>query len=246
MKLFILLIVLLSTVIDADSLAEIERMMGQGVGQLANPAIASKVASPGQLAGPSIVAQATSGSNPNGIVAGGGGGIIRQVANPGTLAQLASPATGILNPTTVAKTVTGVCTRTKCYEQITEAVRNNVENIVMTEASGQISYLNSFLSSKFSSYYGPIIAVSLESSNIYSKVKSNDILGAAGIVTKASAKSWLSMTSFSSCAAYAAPFIGPYSIIPGAICSIGSGLMVDNTIASIDNEFRSMSKKETN
>ena len=77
-------------------------------------------------------------------------------------------------------------------------------------------------------------------------MKSNDILGAVGIVTKAGAKSWLSMTSFSSCAAYTAPFIGPYSVIPGAICSIGSGLIVDNTIASIDSEFRSTSKKETN
>jgi len=242
MNLFVFLLVLLSTVIDADTFAEIERIYSQGVEQVANPAIASKVASQAQFTGSSTLGHVARGGmpNPSNIVVGGG--IIRQVANPGTFAQLASPATGILNPTTVA----GVCTRTKCYEQITEAVRNNVEKIVMTEASGQISYLNSFLSSKFSSYYGPIIAVSLESSNIYSKVKSNDILGAAGIVTKAGAKSWLSMTSFSSCAAYAAPFIGPYSVIPGAICSIGSGLIVDNTIASIDSEFRSTSKKETN
>jgi hypothetical protein len=239
MNLFVLLVLLLSTVIDANSFAEMETIYSPRFEQITNPAIVSKVASPGQFVGPSIVDQATSGSNQSGFVSGGD--IIRQVANSGTFAQIASPATGILNPT-----VAGVCTRTKCYEKITETVKNNVENIVMTEASGQISYLNSFLSSKFSSYYGQIIAVSLESSNIYSKVKSNDILGAAGIMTKAGAKSWLSMTSFSSCAAYAAPFIGPYSVIPGAICSIGSGLIVDNTIASIDNDFRSMSKKETN
>ena len=55
MNLFVLLLVLCSTVIDANSFAEIERMIGPGMGQVANPAIASKVASPDQFASPLLL-----------------------------------------------------------------------------------------------------------------------------------------------------------------------------------------------
>jgi hypothetical protein len=124
----------------------------------------------------------------------------------------------------IVNAAAGVCTRTTCYTTIEETVKN----AIVSETNKEITYLNGVIDAKFSSYTGPLVAVAIATPNIIDKIKNNDFIGAVGITADALLKYKVGITAFGSCAAYTAPFIGPFSILPGFGCSIVSSFIVNN------------------
>ena len=136
---------------------------------------------------------------------------------------------------TLVKAAEQSCTRSQCYDKLVNTIGSNIENIIVSETNTQANYLSNFVSTKFSSYTGPLIAVAMESPNIISNIKSNNNIAATGIVVGAVTKYKIGVASFATCSAWTVTYMGPYSIIPGFGCSIVSTLIADDQINNIKN-----------
>lgn len=166
-----------------------------------------------------------------------GSGIIKHVAHIAGSKAAGSAAPAIL------KAVDQSCTRAQCYDKLVSTISSNMEGIILSETNNQASYLNSFVTTKFSSYAGPLIAVALKSPEIISNIQSNNNIAVSGIVVGAVAKYNVALQSFASCSAWTVAYLGPYSIIPGFGCSIISTTIVDNQFNHIQNFMYGVPKK---
>jgi len=134
---------------------------------------------------------------------------------------------------TLIKAIDQTCTRSQCYDKLINTIGSNIEGIIVSETNTQANYLSNFVSTKFSSYTGPLIAVAMESPNIISNIKSSNNIAAAGIVAGAVTKYKIGVASFATCSAWTVTYMGPYSIIPGFGCSVISTLIADDQINNI-------------
>jgi hypothetical protein len=136
---------------------------------------------------------------------------------------------------TILKATETLCTRSQCYQKLGATI----EKVVLSETNSQVNYLGEFIGAKFSGYTGPIVSVAMHSPEIISNINQGSYLTATGIATGAVVKYQVGIQSFSTCTAYSAPMLGPYSIIPGIGCSIVSSLITDNAMTGIKNYFNS-------
>lgn len=147
---------------------------------------------------------------------------------------------------TLIQTVDQTCTRTQCYDKLASALGSNMESIIISETNNQASYLSNFVSTKFSSYAGPLVAVALQSPDIISNVKSNNNIAASGIVVGTITKYHVALQSFATCSAWTVTYMGPYSIIPGFGCSILTTMIADNQFNNIKNFLYGIPELQSN
>jgi hypothetical protein len=159
--------------------------------------------------------------------------VVQQVAQQAP--QIASSTTSTIAK--VLDVVAGPCTRTKCYTVAANTIEETVKNAIVSETNNEINYLNNLIDVRFSSYTGPILAVSFVSPTIIEKIQNGDNIGAIGTTMNALVKYKVGVFAFGSCTAYTTPFLGPFSIIPGIGCSVASSFIADNTYNSIKNTF---------
>jgi hypothetical protein len=158
-------------------------------------------------------------------------GIIPTVVSA-TGAASATMVSAAMTPSTVVKAAEALCTRTQCYEKLASTVGNNIERVIMTETSNQVSYLNSVVTNKLSSAMGPAIAVAMKAGPISSKINNGEYIGASGVATEAVGMYYVGAQSFLFCSANSA-FLGPYAIIPGFVCAGIATAVVENTLYDI-------------
>ena len=138
----------------------------------------------------------------------------------------------VSSPSTVVNAAEALCTRTQCYEKLATTVGNNIERVIMTETTNQVTYLNSVVSNKLSSAMGPAIAVAMKAGPISSKINNGEYIAASGIATEAVGMYYVGAQGFLFCSANSA-FLGPYAIIPGFICAGIASAVAENTLYDI-------------
>jgi len=175
---------------------------------------------------------------PGSIPQFGGGVAATTVQGSGLLKQVApiagSKAVESAAPTILKATET-LCTRSQCYQKLA----TTIENVVLSETNNQVNFMSEFIGVKFSDYTGPVVSVAMHSPEIISNINQGSYLTATGIAAGAVVKYQVGIQSFTTCTAYSAPVLGPYSIIPGIGCSIASSLITDNAMTGIKNFFNS-------
>ena len=144
----------------------------------------------------------------------------------------ATVASTAMAPSTVVKAAEALCTRTQCYEKLASTVGNNIERVIMTETSNQVTYLNSVVTNKLSSAMGPAIAVAMKAGPISSKINNGEYIAASGVATEAVGMYYVGAQSFLFCSANSA-FLGPYAIIPGFVCAGIATAIAENTMNDI-------------
>lgn len=144
----------------------------------------------------------------------------------------ATVASTAMAPSTVVKAAETLCTRTQCYEKLANTVGNNIERVIMTETSNQVTYLNSVVTNKLSSAMGPAIAVAMKAGPISSKINNGEYISASGVATEAVGMYYVGAQSFLFCSANSA-FLGPYAVIPGFVCAGIATAVAENTMNDI-------------
>ena len=145
-------------------------------------------------------------------------------------------------PSTVVKAAEALCTRTQCYEKLANTVGNNIERVIMTETSNQVTYLNSVVTNKLSSAMGPAIAVAMKTGSISSKINNGEYIAASGIATEAVGMYYVGAQSFLFCSANSA-FLGPYAVIPGFVCAGIASAIAETTMNDIKTSLFALKSK---
>ena len=160
------------------------------------------------------------------------------IVNTGsTSVQAVSPAiipavVNAASSSTVVNAAEALCTRTQCYEKLASTVGNNIERVIMTETTNQVTYLNNVVTNKMSSAMGPAIAVAMKAGPISSKINNGEYIAASGIATEAVGMYYVGAQGFLFCSANSA-FLGPYAVIPGFVCAGIATAVAENTLYDI-------------
>lgn len=180
--------------------------------------------------------------------------INRDIPNPSLTSQISNPLpiSGLINPlpisgltkaaeiissnketlTSVVKATEGVCTRTQCYS-LGDKIEQAARGAIMTETTREIDHASRVINMKFSDYTGPLVIAAITTPKVIDKFKKGDQVGAVGTIIDTVVKYKVGSVAFTSCAAYALPLMGPYSVIPGIGCSLASTLAIDGFYTSL-------------